>query len=231
MSQQQSSNDKTCKYCNTQLLRFARNDTDTGWIKYDLDGSVHSIPKCKAIQANKGISTAANKTTSSNKQGLGKYLPIKGTTENKIIEPTLQSIYAKQIFHSKEIAEIKKGLDSIVTLLDDISQQNTLIIKNMGYPQPEPVISVSDSELESDNTTVPNNTNNMSEWKPISEEFECHACNMKKFNGMTKYDAKICEDCYADMNEIGGGIKQEPETMSLNTVEQDITGVGEEEVG
>lgn len=225
MSQQQS-NDKTCKYCNTQLLRFARNDTDTGWIKYDLDGSVHSIPKCKAIQANKGISTAANKTTTqqtatSNQQGLGKYLPIKGTQK---VEPTVQSIYAKQIHHSKQLTDIEKVLTNIVSLLDDISQQNTLIIKNMGYPQPEPVVSESN-----DNSSMGE------EWKPISEEFECHACNMKKFNGMTKYDAKICEDCYADMNEMGGSIKQEPESMSVNTIaaaaaEEDITNQ-EEELG
>ena len=124
MSQQ-----KQCYYCKGEISKFERTP-DGKMKKWNLDGSEHTFQQCKAKQS-----------------GLAQGTPA--TVVAKQPEPSNENVQLSRLLFSQEnkintqgkkIDDFSKRLEQLIELVEEMYQQNTLIIKQTGYPKPEPVI-------------------------------------------------------------------------------------------
>lgn len=121
-------NRQPCKYCGIQLLGYEKDEATNRWKNYKLDGTVHEFKECKAIQANK------NKPPEGQAQ-----LPVQGKVVYSDTGINLNAVFNVVSENRKTITELKKMVQTLQELVDAQSQQITLILKQTGYPKPEPV--------------------------------------------------------------------------------------------
>src|SRR5215207_440391 len=136
MSQQ-----KQCYYCKGEISKFERTP-DGKMKKWNVDGSEHTYQQCKAIQNNKAVLPALGEIQKSQQQsGLAQAPQATNTEPEKVqLSRLLFSQDNKINAQGKKIDDFSKRLEQLIELVEEMYQQNTLIIKQTGYPKPEPVI-------------------------------------------------------------------------------------------
>jgi len=118
---------RKCDYCGTLLVRFAKDDTTGKWKKWDSNNNEHTYQACKAIQNNKGQQQQAQ-------------TPIEQTTiDNTQMSRLLFSQQNTINVLKKQNDEFSRQLGQAIGLIEQIYQQNTLIIKQTGYPTPKTI--------------------------------------------------------------------------------------------
>src|SRR5215211_622629 len=131
-----SSSNRNCNYCGTLLVRFLKDDATGKWKRWDSNNQEHTYQACKAIQNNKNQPVQQQTQTQ---------IPVTTVTskgpeqDNTQISRLVFSLQNKIDVLAKKDDDNSKKLEQAIGLIEQIYQQNTLIIKQTGYPTPKTI--------------------------------------------------------------------------------------------
>lgn len=153
MSQYNYSNKEppTCKYCSTDknktLIRFKKNELGK-WVVFNMDGSEHSRQYCDEMKRrNQSQQSQQQQQQVSVFPQQQQLPPVQQQTRGEEVAPNGITPYSSYILASdtrKEVREVKKQVQTLTDIVDSMAQKIELILKQTGYPKPEPVIEEED---------------------------------------------------------------------------------------
>lgn len=135
---------RNCNYCNTELVRF-RKDENGNWHRYEDNQMTveHTYKRCKAIQLEKKNYVAPAPEGQSQ-------LPKQLTNPPPQTAPSQQpNQNSNQAFYSvlnkcknleTELVELRKMFETQASIIDSMAQKITLLVEKVGYPEPRPAI-------------------------------------------------------------------------------------------
>lgn len=204
--------EKPCKYGCNFIVVWKGKTGEPGSTGFFEKGSTieHKFDRCREIKA-KGIKQILPEQSSKQQQPLPKEqttLPIKEDTSI-----TMGSLFNMGLGTKNEVRELKKQVETLLELVDSLSQQMSLVIKQTGYPKPEPTIPVQvkeedkqafeatqqkiKEELEQDKKEEEKRVvDGDKRWFEISEKYVCVSCKNVFHNGWeNRAGTKLCDEC------------------------------------
>lgn len=143
MSQYSNREPPVCKYCSTDknktLIRFKKNELGK-WVVFNMDGSEHNRQYCDEIKRrNQTQPQQVSVFPHQEQQQLQTQQAMRGGEE----PPSGITPYSSYILASdtrKEVREVKKQVQTLTDIVDSMAQKIELILKQTGYPKPEPIL-------------------------------------------------------------------------------------------
>ncbi len=132
---------RNCNYCNTELVRF-RKDENGNWHRYEDNQMTveHTYKRCKAIQLEKknyvapapeGQSQLPKQLT--NPPPPPPAAPVQQQNQNQAFYSVLNK--CKNL--ETELGELRKMFETQASIIDSMAQKITLIVEKVGYPEPK----------------------------------------------------------------------------------------------